>query len=195
MTDCPNGDIRDLLPDLLHDRLAPDARREVEAHVSGCDDCRAELALLGAMRSTLRRAPEVDAAAIAAAILPYRAPARRSWAGWRAAAAIVILAAGGTSVAVLQSRNASAPTEANAAVAVAVRTADSVVPATPVAQSDTPGAGQAPRELALGSSVVTDLNDGELSTLLADLQTLDAILSTDVENGVVVSPLQPVGTI
>lgn len=158
MTDCPDGDMRDLLPDLLHERLAPDVRREVESHVRGCDECRAELALLGEMRSALRRAPAVDAAAIAAAIPPYRAPARRGWGGWRAAAAIVVLVAGGTSVAVLQSRHA------------------------------------APRELALGSPAVSDLDDGELSTLLAGLQTLDAVPSADVETIPAISPFQPTGT-
>jgi anti-sigma factor RsiW len=189
MTDCPNGDVRDLLPDLLHDRLSPAVRREVEAHVSGCDDCRAELALLGAMRSTLRRAPAVDVAAIAAAIPPYRAPARRAWAGWRAAAA-VLLVAGGTSVAVLRSHDVGIPAVGDSVGAVVARRADSsreVATAEQVIQSG-------PRELALGTSAVSDLDDGELATLLADLQTLDAVPSTDVDNVAAVLPLQPMGT-
>jgi anti-sigma factor RsiW len=186
MTDCPNGEIRDLLPDLLHDRLPADVRREVEAHVRSCDECRAELALLGAMRSSLRRAPAVDAAAIAAAIPAYRAPVRRSWGGWRAAAAIVVLAAGGTSVAVLQSREGIQRGARDTVTAVvAARTADSVAPT---------AAAQAPRELALGSSVVSDLDDSELSTLLNDLQSLDAVPSADVEYPAAVSPLKPTGS-
>ena len=138
MTDCPNGEVRDLLPDLLHDRLAPAVRREVEAHVRDCADCQAELALLRAMRSSLRRAPAVDVAAIAAAIPPYRAAARRTWGGWRAAAAIAMLAAGGTSVAVLQRGATSVRDTATAAVVagsnaaprapVSVATKDSAVP-------------------------------------------------------------------
>jgi anti-sigma factor RsiW len=187
MTDCPNGEVRDLLPDLLHDRLPPEVRRDVEAHVRGCEECRAELALLGAMRSSLRRAPAIDAAAVAAAIPPYRAPARRSWGGWRAAAAIVVLAAGGTSVAVLQSRHGVGDT----AAVVAARAADSIAP---TARNGTPAAAEAPRELALGSSAVSDLDDGELSTLLAGLQTRDAVPSADVETAPAISPLQPTGT-
>src|SRR6476646_10419900 len=109
MTDCPNGDVRDLLPDLLHDRLAPAVRQEVEAHVRDCAECRNELALLRSMRSSLRRAPVVDVAAIASAIPAYRTATRRTWGGWRAAAAIVILALGGTSVVVLQRDATSAP--------------------------------------------------------------------------------------
>lgn len=170
MTDCPNGDVRDLLPDLLHGRLTPEVRREVEAHISECGDCRAELALLGGMRSTLRRTPAVDVAGIAAAVPAYRAPARRSWGGWRAAAA-VLLVAGGTSVAVLESHRAESTTPA-------------VVRA----------AAQAPRELALGGAAVSDLDDSELSALLANLKTLDAVPSTDVDNAAAVSPLPPTGT-
>ena len=109
MTDCPNGDVRDALPDYLHDRLDPVRRREAEAHLAGCDTCRQELALLRALRATTRRAPAVDAAAIAAAIPPYRVPARRGRAtGWRAAAAVVAFAVGGTSIALLWERAPSA---------------------------------------------------------------------------------------
>ena len=79
MTDCPNGEIRDLLPDLVNDRLTPERRREVEAHVRGCADCQEEVALLRTMRTALRRAPTVDAAAIAASIPAYRAPVRHAW--------------------------------------------------------------------------------------------------------------------
>src|SRR5258705_3310501 len=166
MTDCPNGDVRDLLPDLLHDRLTPDVRREVEAHVRACADCSQELALLRQMRTSLRGAPAVVVASIAAAIPPYRAPARRSWGGWRVAAAIMILAAGGTSVAVLGGRG------------------DVAAPA-PVFAS---------RELAMGSGPISDLDDAELSTLLKDLATLDAVPSADVENAALVSPIEPAGT-
>jgi anti-sigma factor RsiW len=194
MTDCPNGDVRDLLPDLLHDRLAPDVRREVEAHVSGCDECRAELALLGAMRSTLRRGPAVDVAAIGAAIPPYRAPARRSWAGWRAAAAIVILAAGGTSVAVLRSSDGGDVARDTASAMVAARAGDSLAPTAEPVASRPAAATATPRELALGSSAVSDLDDRELSNLLNDLQTLEALPSADVENVAAVSPLGPTGT-
>ena len=60
MNDCPNGDLRDLLPDFLHDRLNAADRAVVEAHLAGCDDCREELELLRNLRGTLRRAPAVD---------------------------------------------------------------------------------------------------------------------------------------
>lgn len=194
MTDCPNGEVRDLLPELLHDRLAPATRREVEAHVRDCADCRAELALLRTMRSSLRRAPAVDVAAISAAIPAYRAPVRRSWGGWRVAAAIAILAAGGTSVAVMQ-RGAIGVRD-TAAVAVG----SSAAPSTPVrvATKDSAvpraTASSAPRELAVASSSLGDLDDAELSALLKDLATVDVLPSVDVEPATAISPVSPTGT-
>ena len=102
MIDCPNGDVRDLLPDYLHDRLESSARMSVERHLAECAACRDELALLRDLRGTLQRAPRIDVAAVAAAIPAYRVPARKSWAsGWRAAAAITAIAVGGTSIALL----------------------------------------------------------------------------------------------
>ena len=101
MTDCPDGAVRDLLPELVNDRLEPDVRRRVDAHVRDCADCQQEVELLRAMRVSLRRGPVVDARAIASAIPAYRAQ-RRAWGGWRAAAAVVLVAVGGTSVVVLQ---------------------------------------------------------------------------------------------
>ena len=194
MTDCPNGEIRDLLPDLLHDRLAPDVRRDVEAHVRDCADCQQELALLRVMRASLRRAPTPNVATIAAAIPAYAPPARRSWGGWRAAAAIMLLAVGGTSVAVLQrgdpSGRDSVAVLAPSATAVAARVADSVDSVDSAAQP----APDASRELALGSTAVGDLNDGELSALLADLQTLEVLPSPDVESSTVVSTTTSTGT-
>jgi anti-sigma factor RsiW len=68
MSDCPNGDVRDLLPDYLHDRLTLADRRAVDVHLAACAACRDELALLRDLRGTMRRAPAVDVDAIAAAI-------------------------------------------------------------------------------------------------------------------------------
>ena len=55
MSDCPNAEIRDLLPDLLHDRLDAPTRARVLAHVDGCADCRSELELLRSLRGSLER--------------------------------------------------------------------------------------------------------------------------------------------
>ncbi|MGH7719308.1 MAG: anti-sigma factor family protein, partial [Gemmatimonadaceae bacterium] len=65
MTDCSRADVRDLLPDLLHERLDPVTRAEVERHVSACADCAAEMRLLRGMRAALARTPVVNVQAIA----------------------------------------------------------------------------------------------------------------------------------
>lgn len=97
MRDCPNARVRDLLPELLHDRLTGDVRAEVQAHLDACADCRAELDVLRRVRAAAG-APRVDASRIAASVSPYRAPSvwartTRSW-PVRAAAAVVVLAGG-----------------------------------------------------------------------------------------------------
>ena len=193
MIDCPNGDVRDALPDYLHDRLDTARRRRVEAHLAGCDACREELALLRALRVTMRRAPAVDSEAIAAAIPPYRAPARRGWAvGWRAAAAVVAIAVGGTSIALLRGRAPAVrqdvtpyvqavPTPRRESPTVAVT--PSPVPRAPAIASPSrqPVATVVSRELAMAGGSINDLSDGELSALVDGIESLDAVPSTEVE--------------
>jgi anti-sigma factor RsiW len=77
MGDCINTEIRDALPDLIHERLDASARARVEAHVAACSDCSAEVALLRRAAAVLALgAPRMDARRIAAA-LPRAAHARR----------------------------------------------------------------------------------------------------------------------
>lgn len=68
MVDCPRDDIRDLLPDLVHDQLEPQARVRVEQHLADCAACTAELELLRALRASAFATPRVDADRIAAAV-------------------------------------------------------------------------------------------------------------------------------
>jgi anti-sigma factor RsiW len=68
MSECVNGELRDLLPELVNGRLDAEAQRAVEAHVAGCEACAEELALLRALRPGLVRGPVVDAAKIATAV-------------------------------------------------------------------------------------------------------------------------------
>ncbi len=193
MIDCPNGDVRDALPDYLHDRLEPARRRDVESHLAGCEACREELSLLRALRVTMGGAHAVDVEAIAAAIPPYRKPAARGWATtWRAAAAIVAIAVGGASIALLRGRSpaerenvsayvqrASAP---NGGAATPIAAAPpAVVPAPPRAAPSNPSATAANRELAIEAGAITDLSDRELSALVEGIESLDAVPSTDVE--------------
>src|SRR5689334_18973953 len=108
-SDCQRAEMRDQLPDLLHDRLNAGDRAAVLAHVGACADCREELALLRvAHRALVMATPRIDTARIVSAlpappssnVVPIRT-ARSRWADWRIAAAITVLAVGGTSVALL----------------------------------------------------------------------------------------------
>lgn len=69
MTDCPNGELRDLLPLLAHDALQPAEAARVREHVAICEECRAELALLDAVRAQAAAAtPMLSASAIFARV-------------------------------------------------------------------------------------------------------------------------------
>jgi len=201
MTDCTNGEMRDLLPDLLHGRLEAAERAEVESHLRSCEDCREELELLRNMRSALRRAPAVDVDSVVAGITPYRAPLERvpsrSWGGWRVAAAVTLLAAGGTSVVVARHEG---PAREDSARVVALKTSDSVLgpaqgQAAPAQAATTTGSptvsAAAPRELALAGGTIGDLDDKELSTLIDDIGSLDAVTPVDVDNGAAAGPIAP----
>jgi anti-sigma factor RsiW len=111
MIDCPNGAIRDQLPDYLHDELPAAARASVAAHVAGCAACSAELALLSELRGSMQdAAPVVDVDAVVAALpSPQRkregarpvTPSRWRQLNWRIAASIAVLAAGSGAAAIL----------------------------------------------------------------------------------------------
>lgn len=160
MRDCVNGEVRDRLPELVHERLSATERGAVLAHVSGCAECAAELALLHELRGALAVAPAVDVSRIMASLPPApgaavpvgdpkvvpigaarrRAPAvRASWGGrWRVAAAIATLMVGGTSVGILTRQRG------DAGVAPAVRTADGSSPrGAPAPAAPAPVAGAA----------------------------------------------------
>ena len=120
MTDCPNAEMRDRLPDLLHERLDASARVAVMAHVAQCADCRGELTLLREARVALTSDMRVvDVAAIArvvvarAAVPVVHAPRhdrrRRTWMDWRVAASIALVAIGGASFAMIRARQHTTP--------------------------------------------------------------------------------------
>jgi hypothetical protein len=142
--------------------------------------------------------PHVDAARISAAIPAYRAPVRRSWGGWRAAAAVTAIVVGGASVAVVRQVGTRGP---DAALAVAVATPDTPVagdmPSPPSVQSAgrvAPVMPEASRELAVASGAAGELSERELQALLKDIESIDAVPSVDVENAVPVSPVSPRGS-
>ena len=181
MKDCPNAELRDLLPDYAGGRLVGAERAAVERHVAACADCTAELALLRAAGRALGETPFVNVARIVAALPP--APAlpsqpgvtpiasrrpRGAYGAWgrRAAAiaAVVVGAVGVTLVRFADDRPTPRP--------VAVR--DGAAASSPSES----GARNAPA-LAPEAAVLTmaggvgDLSDEELRDLLGELETID----------------------
>jgi hypothetical protein len=154
MRDCDDVTMRDLLPDLLHDRLPVGVRADVQAHVDGCAECRAELELLRTVMAAAA-APRVDASRIGAGLRPYRRPsvwvsAARSW-PLRAAASIVLVVGVAS---VIRDRAENRP--------------DSVV------------AVAAPwPELAVGG--LTDIPESDLRALAAEMAKLEAVTSAEPE--------------
>jgi anti-sigma factor RsiW len=201
MTDCPNGDVRDVLPEYLHDRLGASERARVDQHLASCDACRAELALLSDLRASLRRAPSVNTAAIAASIAPYRAPSRPAWNRWRAAAAVAAIAIAAASLMLAGRERTSTANSQRVAVAppsesigTAPSTHASPAPTAPGApdiaratprpsRPDAPPTPNAePVSLAMTGHALGDLSDRELSALLQEIETLDGVPSEDVES-------------
>jgi hypothetical protein len=66
MTDCANVEMKELLPDFVHDRLGSAEAARVKSHVSDCAECSAELELIRAVMASTPAAPAMDVAAIVA---------------------------------------------------------------------------------------------------------------------------------
>lgn len=204
MNDCPNADIRDQLPDLLHERLDVSMRAAVMAHVDSCVDCRAELELLRGLHGMLvSRTPRVDINYVVSA-LPKRAAqpprvARRRplWNDWRVAAAVTLLAAGGGSFALL--RQGVTPTTADSVFALAPSIGDTRAPSgdsgaktSAVAGAGVATSGSSSRpavsvassdeQAGLATTAhLADLNERELQALLDQIDQLQAVPMTEPE--------------
>ena len=187
MRDCDNSEVRDLLPELLHDRLGPAARAELKRHVDACADCQAELELLRRVVAAAP-APAVDVARITAALPAYRRGQGASGSGrpWllRAAALIAVIAGGWGILRIALDRTASSDGVATPPMAVVPQPEVSPVPPTPRVAPSGSGpavAGARPAtDLAIGESF-HDLSDHELQTLLDELGSLDAMTPAETE--------------
>jgi len=204
MNDCSNAEIRDKLPDLLHDRLSVSARAVVLAHVDGCSDCRDELELLRGMRGAIAAAtPRVDIAYVVGALpkapakttVPVARIAKPRWADWRVAAAVTVLVAGGSSVAILN--RAPAAPETGLAVSIPVtdtqssstRT-DTLAPRAVASAQSVAVASRATLASADDQDATTDagpdgrfggLSEAQLQALLGEIDRLEAVPVTEPE--------------
>jgi len=206
MNDCQNADIRDRLPDLLHDRLTDGERAVVRAHVDGCTECRDELELLRGVHQMLVAAtPRVNTLRILSALpklaesgvvpmiqsRPTRST-RARWADWRIAAAITVIAVGGGSFALLSRTHAVAVPPVVSFVVPAPPTTDTqvaVAPVTPPAsdgvaqtvaddhEADLPVDEDTP-EAGIGGRL-NNLSEQQLKALLNDIGQMKAIPVTE----------------
>lgn len=201
MRDCANADMRDLLPELVHERLDADARDRVATHVAGCAECATEVALLRELREALgaTAAPGVDVSRIVAALpsAPRRgagvrpAPSatpldRRGWAtprlGWVAAATLALTVGVGSWQAFGRDGAPQAGRPAEVAVASPGAPAEPAGAArtggdTPVEARGRPAAAPRPRAPLVGDLSV--YSDDELAALLAMVEELEGVPSEE----------------
>jgi anti-sigma factor RsiW len=169
MSDCPNAEMRDRLPDLLHEGLDASARAVVVAHVADCPDCHAELELLRAARVALVAGlPQINVSTIARLVVERSrvsrqlAAPRARWRDWRIAASIVALVV-------------------SSALFVRLHHRQDAVSAPPVAAAiPRPTVGSQNTELSAEGGV-SDLSENDLRVLVDDLPTLDALPAADPE--------------
>jgi len=188
MRDCADGDVRDLLPDFVHETLAEAEQARVGAHVSSCADCAAEVALLRTIGACLP-APAVDVRRIVAALPAFPGgvvrrpafPARP----WRFAAAATVLAVAGISLAVVQGTFLAAGSGRATVAAPDAVTRTRVAPVGTV--GETLASVVRPVKDAAGLAFdggLADLTDKQLQSLLGEIDALDAKPSAEPESPV-----------
>src|SRR5712671_5589995 len=115
MNKCIESEIQEMLPDLLHGKLANDGRMRLEAHLATCESCRDELDVLRIVKGAAVFAPSVDVDRVVRQIPPYTTivpaieqPARAPrLVTWLVAASLTLAVVGGGSVLVTRQRAAS----------------------------------------------------------------------------------------
>ena len=201
MSECANGEMRDVLPELVSGHLGAEMQLAVEAHVAECEECAEELALLRTLRPVLMRGPVVDAERIAAAVRAQVPASRARATPWRlaiAASALLAVSAVGYAVAT-RSRSAAPEVAVTPAPRAGVR--DSLDSAAAPAHGTTPSTAAPrrapeatpPREIAVApapapvrtyaSAGVLDnlsgLSDDDVRALTASLDGISSVPDAD----------------
>jgi hypothetical protein len=201
MNDCVNAEFRDQLPALLHERLGGDERVALVAHLADCGDCRDELELLRALNSMFADAtPRMDTAAIVTAlpaaplpagVLPFRQRVVRGASrrmDWRVAAAIGVLAVGGSSLALTHHVPIGTQSVVGATAAATAGAASRTVASAAGPASSGSMAGRTASAAAVTSPTdaelsmtgrLDDLSADQLQTLLGEIDNLQATPMTD----------------
>jgi anti-sigma factor RsiW len=176
MRDCPDGELRDLLPLYSAGRLSAGAQERVAAHVASCVECAAELDLLGSVARAYP-APQLDVAAIARN-MPVRrrqkaAPFHRQPL-WRVAATMTLMIAATATYTAIRSGRIAEPTTDTLTLA------DGGVRVAATDTGNEPAAATATHGIGLGVSL-NNLTDAQLETLIASLDGLEGNVLADPE--------------
>jgi hypothetical protein len=192
MSDCPNVEMRETLPELLHGRLDAVHAARVREHVASCEECATELELLGrARRMYEASARPVDTAAIVRA-LPAAGAARvmqprrtYSLGMLQLAAAIVLLLVG--ALVVRNVTRAGGESGVNPQQMV-VQPLDTAPDAASSSRKNAPPAVAQPRVLAMALSDLDGLEADEIETMLDALDDIDAAPAAEPDTFVVNVP-------
>ncbi|HEY6088956.1 MAG TPA: zf-HC2 domain-containing protein [Gemmatimonadaceae bacterium] len=190
MNECTEIEINEMLPDLLHQSLAPDAAVRVEAHLAACTVCREDLEILRTVMGAAVFAPTISVDRVARQIPPYQrilpaeTPVVTRAVKWLAAAAVVLLVVGSGSVLIVRQNSASSPTVVASGSQAQVATQNPAAIATPstVAQtrSATSRTTTGTHALALAADV-DGLSDGNLAQLMNEMTSFDALPASEPE--------------
>ena len=160
MSECMERGIQELLPDVLHGKVAPGERARVETHLSGCSHCREELEVLRAVKEAAVFAPSIDVEGIVRQIPPYRIitppverPVRSPVMRWLVAAGVALLVVGGGSVVMRDDSDVEPPSAILAARA---------------------------HSLALASGL-DEMSDGSILQLMNEMKSFDALPANEPE--------------
>ena len=183
--DCPDGELRDLLPGYAHDALRAAERARVEAHLETCAACADEVELIRVAAGAFP-APSIEVGRIVKALPAAPRRARGTFAGneWRIAAGIGAFAIGALSIAMLRGAftgvpAARAPVPAST-LAAAQPAETTVAPSGLVARVAPPSPKATGKSISFGGGL-GDLTDEQLDTLLGEIDALDALPSAEPE--------------
>ena len=192
MDDCGNGEIRDLLPELVSGTLPTGEVARVQEHVRVCAECAAEVELLRTARSAMRLAPLMNTARIAEAVqasTSQRLAARRIPARVGRIAALSLIVVLGA-VGLWSTRDTAVVSDAGGAPAVITAPAAPAAIAQPATAGEPRPATRAPVQLALGGDM-SGLEDDQLVALMQEVAALEAMPGAEAAS-LAIEPLLPV---
>jgi hypothetical protein len=210
MTDCSNAEIRDLLPDYVHDQLSPTDHARVEQHLLSCAECTDELALLQSVFQSRPEVSPVNVAAIVAALAKPGQPASESqnaaavppsingvrditsarsvarkaggFHSWRAIAAVAVLAVGTFSVAVVRQGVLGGNPSLSDTTGIVAVVRSGATNVDDSLRSHSSG------DVALSIGDISDYSDEELQAIMARLDKWDGATSAEPLPGVPILP-------